>query len=399
MNRQVNITKRVQTADGLRYCPAFISPNGRIKPNVVMVDEKQELHPEGAYYLDWREGKKRVRLSVGKDAAYVLEKRSKKEAELNAVNHGIEITPEKTNGRSLSAAIDSFLEDTKLKQQANKGIAHHGRGRHNTLGCYTTALNHFQESCTKANLEDIDRRDLLKFSVFLVEEKKHAPMTVYNKFQIVVSFLKSQGITKLVSGKDWPKYTPKAVQVYEQDEIDKLFAACTDTERLWFQFFLETGMRKDEVAFCYKSDINFSIPEVSVTAKHDLGWSPKTYQERAIPLTDNLAAKLKLWIKESDKQCKLLFPTSGGLPKRDFLDVLKRVAEDAGLEPKDFWLHKFRATYCTRGADAGFSLPTAQDLLGHKDPESTMRYMKSAARSPETRAKINAIFAKKEIPA
>ena len=49
MNREVNVTKRVQTALGLRYYPVVLSANGRIKPNVVMVNGKQEQHPEGAY--------------------------------------------------------------------------------------------------------------------------------------------------------------------------------------------------------------------------------------------------------------------------------------------------------------------------------------------------------------
>jgi integrase/recombinase XerD len=68
VNKEVNVTKRVQTAKGLRYCPVVLSANGRVKPDVVLVNGKEERHPEGAYYLEWREGGKRVRLSVGKDA-------------------------------------------------------------------------------------------------------------------------------------------------------------------------------------------------------------------------------------------------------------------------------------------------------------------------------------------
>ena len=69
MNREVNLTKRVQTSKGLRYCPVVLSANGRVKPDVVLVNGKPERHTEGAYYLEWSEGSKRVRLSVGKDAA------------------------------------------------------------------------------------------------------------------------------------------------------------------------------------------------------------------------------------------------------------------------------------------------------------------------------------------
>lgn len=54
-NREVNLTKRIQTTAGWRYCPVVLSANGRVKADVVMVNGKEERHPEGAYYLEWRE--------------------------------------------------------------------------------------------------------------------------------------------------------------------------------------------------------------------------------------------------------------------------------------------------------------------------------------------------------
>ena len=69
MNRTVNLTKRVQTSRGLRYCPVVLAANGRLRADLVIINGQEERHPEGAYYLEWWEGAKRVRLSVGKDAA------------------------------------------------------------------------------------------------------------------------------------------------------------------------------------------------------------------------------------------------------------------------------------------------------------------------------------------
>ncbi len=47
-----SICKCVKTAKGWRYCRPVYSANNKIKPNVVIVDGKEELHPEGAYYLN-----------------------------------------------------------------------------------------------------------------------------------------------------------------------------------------------------------------------------------------------------------------------------------------------------------------------------------------------------------
>jgi hypothetical protein len=59
-NREVNLNKRVETPKGGRYCGVVFSANGRVKPDIVIVDGREEHHPEGAYYLSWHEGPKHL---------------------------------------------------------------------------------------------------------------------------------------------------------------------------------------------------------------------------------------------------------------------------------------------------------------------------------------------------
>jgi len=389
MNREVNVTKRVQTLHGLRYCPVLLSANGRIKPDAVLVNGKPEHHTEGSYYLEWYQGSKRVRLSVGKNAADASARRQRKEAELNAINNGVAVVQESTaKGHSLVGAVSEFLEDVRLKLAATKKANH---GRHNTFGVYSTALSYFLESCHKLNVEDIDRHDLLVFSAFLAEEKEQGPRSVHNKFGIVMSFLKAQGIRGLVGKTDWPRYTEAEPEIYEQEELDKLFAACDAEERLWFEFFLMTGMREQEVMFCYWRDVNFPASTVRVSYKPDAGWSPKAYKEREIPIPARLLKSLKAWKAKAAQTCAFVFPTAGCKAKHDFLDCLKAIAERAKLDQDNFWLHKFRSTFATRSLAAGIDLRTVQLWLGHSDLESTMRYLKPS-RSKQTQQKVNVIW-------
>ena len=381
MNREVNLTKRVQTPHGWRYCAVVLSANGRVKPDLVIVNGKQETHKEGAYYLEWRDGAKRVRLSVGKDPADASARRQRKEAELNAVNNGAVIVPDGQNGhRSVAAAVADFLGETKLTKKPK------------TLAAYSTALSYFVESCHKLNLEEIERKDLLKFSAFLREEKEQAPRSVYNKFENVMTFLKAQGIRGVVGKNDWPRFTEEEPEIYEQEELDKLFAKCDAEERLWYEFFLMTGEREQEVMYTYWSDVNLAASTVRVSHKADRGWTPKAYKEREIPIPSKLARSLKAWKARSNKSCSLVFPTAGCKPKLDFLDGLKAVAKRAKFDKENFWLHKFRATFATRCLWAGVDLRTVQQWLGHSDMESTMRYLKPS-RSQHVRNKVNEIFA------
>ena len=81
-------------------------------------------------------------------------------------------------------------------------------------------------------MHEIERHDLLKFSAFLREEKKQSPRSVYNKFETVMIFLKANGIRGLIGKNDWPRYTEEEPEMYEQEDVDKLFKACNEEELL-----------------------------------------------------------------------------------------------------------------------------------------------------------------------
>src|SRR5262249_17629103 len=81
------------------------------------------------------------------------------------------------------------------------------------------------------------------------------------------TFLKAQGIRGLIGKNDWPRFTEEQPEIYEKDELEALFDVCDDEERLWFTFFLMTGMREQEVMCCYWSDINLKAGVVRVYAE------------------------------------------------------------------------------------------------------------------------------------
>ena len=116
-----------------------------------------------------------------------------------------------------------------------------------------------------------------------------------------MTFLKANGIRGLAGKNDWPRYTEEEPETYEDDELDTLFAACDEEERLWFEFFLMTGMREQEVMYTYWSDVNFKASTVRVSHKPDRGWTPKAYKEREIPIPAKLATSLKALKAKSDK--------------------------------------------------------------------------------------------------
>jgi integrase len=377
MNRQVNLTMRLRLDDGsIRYYPVPLFNNGNPKPNTIIVGGKEEQRERGVYVIDWTEGNpkgkdRRRRKAVGKDPKNAARERRKQEAILNANAEGIAVVADKeVGGVTLADTIADYLAET----QASK--------KKKTLAAYRAALTSFQASCNKRLLGEVTRRDLLNFRQWLADgTKDRKPVgerTVRNKFEFVIIFLKAVkhlAALELVKG-DRPPKLEKKVVIYEREELERLFAACSDTERTWFDFFLMTGLREQEVQHTYWDDVNLKQRTVTVTHKPDRGWMPKAYKERDVPIPQKLVDRLREFKGDREPGCELLFPTRGCNVKLDFLDCLKAVARRAKLNPNKFKLHKFRATYATWSLRAGNDLRTVQSWLGHSDLESTMRYLK-----------------------
>lgn len=74
-----------------------------------------------------------------------------------------------------------YLEEIKLSKKPK------------THSAYSMALAYFQESCANMNLEDIDRKDLLKLAAFLRDDKEQSPRSCWNSFSNVIDILKGPG--------------------------------------------------------------------------------------------------------------------------------------------------------------------------------------------------------------
>jgi integrase/recombinase XerD len=379
VNQTVSLTKRVTTASGSRYCPVVQSANGRVRPDYVIVNDKPEHHPEGAYYISWYVGKTLKRKSVGTDANAAAARQHKQESILIARNAGATVV-EASNGRLLVNEAADYLSEIEAQKKQS------------TFNAYQLSLKYFQESCSKQTLEEITRIDLLNFQTFLRDQKHLSPRTVSNVFKNTLFFLKARGIlpTKLLNKTDRPVYTKEMPEVFEPDELSKFFSACDDREKLVFEFFLMTGMREQEVMHATWKALDFKNNTISVRYNPEFHWSPKAYKEREIPAPQRLLDSLKKW--KEKQQCDLIFPMTGGCKVRyNFWRECRKIAERAGLDPKNFWLHKFRATFATMHLRTGVDLVTLQSWMGHTDVASTMRYLQPA-KGQAVRDKVEATF-------
>ena len=206
--------------------------------------------------------------------------------------------------------------------------------------------------------------------------------------------------------RDWPRYTETEPGVYTSEGIETFLARCNSWKRALFEFFWMTGFSEGEVMHVTWPDIDFWNHVVRVKAKPKLGFIPKDWEEREVPIPDRLLNSLRHH-KTSASVNALVFATTNGGVVHNFLRQCKSVAWRAGLNCglcdtrqghcakgpycQNWFLHKFRATFATMHLRAGVDLTTVQTWMGHKDLESTMRYLKPA-RDKEALRKVNATF-------
>ncbi len=374
------------------------SANHKLKRLFATVDGQAEYHPEGIYYLRYYDRDRQVWEKIGKDVDTAVAAQFRREQSLRAKAAGLQINEEKKEVRiPLEFAIENFLSDVKTQRSAQSA-------KH-----WAWLLSRFRENCEKTYLDEIERSDIIRFMSFF-RDRGSAPRTVYNNIQSTLTFFRRNGIDKLLVAADMPRYVEKKVAAYNEVELKKLFAACDDEQRIAYQFFLYSGAREREVACSTWRDIDFRSKTFTITAKPDLGFTPKDFEERSVPLPDALIEALRER-RRLNPDCRLIFTNKFGGVEGHFLHKLKRLTLRAELNCghcvnktrlsckkhpvcNNWELHKFRKSFATIHHESGVSARTLQAWLGHSDLETTIAYLETAdMRSDRMRAAVNNSFA------
>jgi integrase len=125
--------------------------------------------------------------------------------------------------------------------------------------------------------------------------------------------------------------------------------------------------------------------------KPHLNFRTKTGKGRTVPLEKSLALKLEDWLRKNPKN-RLVFGTAAGKEERHFDRICKRAAKNAGLDPDKFWVHKWRATFCTWALQRGVDIRKVQAWAGHSSITMTERYL-SPGQGHQEQQMMNQAFA------
>ncbi|HZQ21428.1 MAG TPA: site-specific integrase [Terriglobales bacterium] len=401
---RVRLFKQAKIKHKWALAAALFDTKGRVRKDRVVVNGREENHPEGSYFIEWWDRGQRHREAVGPHAQDAAEKARIKQAELAAMQNGIipqpqvaEVAPERT---TLAAALDGYKEYVQYHRSLR------------TFRTYRPILESFKQSCTKKYVDEVERQDFVDFATQCMKEGQKGK-SIYNKLVVLSQVMKQHGRSKLLNTSDWPKFVETVRPIYEDAELKTLFEACTPAEEVRFKFYLMSGFRDAEGRFVTWRDVDFKHMAVRVTAKPHWGFHPKNWEEREVPVPEKLIALLTDFRPLTAGQDDPVFPSETGKPDGAMLEKLKAVAFRTKLncrhcitthKLKDgttkvnrcadgpycgrWFLHKFRHTYATRHLQDGIDIRTLQQWMGHRDIGSTMVYLKGV-RNRDIQARIN----------
>ena len=324
---RVNILKQIKYGDTWKLVAIPKDRHGR---------KNWKGLPEGRYFIEWYEGGKRRRQAAGVTVAEAQEvaRRRKHVLEARALGLRTYAAEEEVRKTPLHVAAKRYLD---LIEQLKKP---------NTLRKYRAVLDRFLQFFSgKSTALSITGEDLNAFMIDLKKNHRLDNNTVIHNLVIVAQFLKKQGRAGLTRMIELPQRITSLPQQYSDQELKKFFKTCSETEHALFLTFLLTGFREQEVMHLAWEDINFPLHTIRVTAMPDLGFYPKRWEEREVPVPKQLVELLKKHPR-IDKS-RFVFPSPRGNRELHMLDKCKAIAETAELDPDRFHLRS--ALHTPRG--------------------------------------------------
>jgi integrase/recombinase XerD len=372
-NRRVSIWTYKKVDGKWRYSKPLVGKNNKIKPE-----------PGAAYYIRFREGAKLVWRKC-RNAADATIARERQEVYLAAHAHGLtDAQQAKPVPKMVSHALDGWLEEYRLSH-SKESYNLMKQTLHEFFGYWDEQGRRIRGFVSMNLIEQVRRVDLLRYRAYCIETVKNKARTAANKMLRVNQFIRS--ILELPEGKGRVtvkdgKFVEMEPTVFNEDELKAFFGQCDAFRFAVFKTYLMAGLRKAELENLEWSDVDFNVGTIAVSPKVD--FTPKDYEQRSIEVPDELLNILK----ELPRRGTLVFANSEGHKYTHSWDDARKIANKAKVT--DCHPHRFRATYATRLLQNGIDLKTVQKLLGHKNLESTMRYL-AKAESPKVRAKVNAV--------
>lgn len=248
------------------------------------------------------------------------------------------------------------------------------RTRETYIACVKTYLTYHDESRPAR----LGRDDVRRFLLYKKQDDGISAST-YVIYLSALKFLYGTTLRRpeVCDGIPFPSRQQKAPVVPTPEEVSRILSATTSLYfRTIFTAAYAAGLRGVEVCHLRVEDIDSAAGVLHV--RHTKGGRP-----RALMLSNRLLDALRRYWRVVRPPGQWLFPSRCGRRERwpdrpvtrnRATNVFREARLAAGVE-RPVTLHGLRHAFATHLLEAGVDLHTIQVLLGHRQVETTTRYM------------------------
>lgn len=220
---------------------------------------------------------------------------------------------------------------------------------------------------------EIKNEDIKKYLEYLIKDKKFSSSTVNLVINALKFYYKQILKRKMFFDIKQAKKEKKLPIVLSKQEIDKMIKVIKNPKHKFvIQFLYSTGMRVSEVVKVKMKDIDFDRKLILIRCG-------KGKKDRYTLLANSLIKILKRQSKLKKKN-DYLFTSFDGKKHWHVMSVqkiIKSASELAGIR-KNVSAHTLRHSFATHLLEKGIDIRYIQELLGHKNLETTQIYTKVA---------------------
>ena len=242
-----------------------------------------------------------------------------------------------------------------------------------TIYSYRRALLRFSEFIHHTDFTKVGVYDI-RYYLALEKERGLTNTTLDNTRAVLSAFFQWMTNEEIITKNPFRcikavKCTLAVKKPFSDIEIDTLRNACANVkERALIEILLASGIRVEELSFMKIGDVDFA--NLTIIVRHGKG-----NKERRTYLTPVCAKYVQLYLDGRTDKSDFLFKNrmNNRLEPGGIRFILQTIAKREGVTKVH--PHRFRRTFATTLADRGMDIQDIQRLLGHKDINTTLRYV------------------------
>lgn len=255
-------------------------------------------------------------------------------------------------------ALEKFIETLQLKAYSK-----------NTINTYRNEFSQLLQIIKAKNVDELDAEKLRSYFLYCIKTLKLSENTIHSRLN-AVKFYYEQVLHREKFFFDIPRPKKPSIlpKVINAKDIKKLFAVTTNLKHnTMLKLCYGLGLRVSEIVNLKITDIDSKNMQVFIERA-------KGKKDRYANLPESILEQLRAYFREYRPKIYLFEGQAGGqyttrTCQKVFSDALKK----AGIN-KEIGIHGLRHSFATHLLEAGTDISFIQQLLGHNDIKTTLRY-------------------------